>query len=137
MGADADIELQWSQRYEVGHSRIDQQHAKLFELYNLIAEGFNCGLGHRVVEPALEELIAYTRFHFSEEEALMERLGYTGLAAHRQGHQQLLADVSQLMAEFLDGQPVLLYELLALVRHWLQNHILREDMKLQPLLAEW
>ena len=129
--------LQWSQIYMVGHPRIDQQHAYLFELYNLIAEAFESGLGHGVLEPALQELLTYAYYHFREEEQLMERLGYRGLAAHRRSHQRLIAEVKVLITDFRDGQPVRLYELLALVRDWLIDHILQEDMQLRPLLAKW
>ncbi|WP_210397301.1 bacteriohemerythrin [Motiliproteus sediminis] len=131
------FELTWSQEYEIGHPVIDQQHAKLFELYNMIAEAFSAGLGHEVVAPALRELVAYTRYHFAEEEALMERLGCRHIITHRREHRRLITEVSALAADFADGQPVLLYELLSLVKNWLSDHILSEDMKLRELMEAW
>lgn len=137
MADNAQLELKWSQLYEIGHERIDQQHAKLFELFNMIAEAYHSGLAHKSVEPALEELLAYTHYHFNEEERLMERLGYTGFYHHRESHQQLFLEVQSLAADFKEGEPVMLFELLSLLKNWLINHILHEDMKLQPLLANW
>ncbi len=35
-----------------------------------------------------------------------------------------------------DDKPMLTYEVLAFVRNWLIDHILSEDIKLQPWLSE-
>jgi hemerythrin len=38
------------------------------------------GKGAKVVQQVVQELLDYTKFHFTAEEALLEKTGYPGLA---------------------------------------------------------
>ncbi len=136
MSSDSANALQWSSEYELGHSIVDAQHKRLFQLYGAVCKAFNKGNGYEVVGPALERLASYTVRHFHDEEEVMREAGFSGLAEHRALHKELVQQVEELLADLKAGQPVMLYEVLAFLSGWLTNHILNEDMKLKELLAE-
>ncbi len=129
------LELAWSNDYELGHYAIDQQHRYLFSLYNRLLEAFSNGSGYLIIDAAVEDLLAYTRVHFQEEESLMERAGYPHLEAHRAGHRRMIAQVEAFAEELEREQLILSHDLLMFVRTWLRQHILHDDQHLKPLLA--
>lgn len=137
MDSAVNIDLIWSSKYELGHSKIDTQHQQLFKLYSRVTEAFQQGKGNEYIHAAVDDLITYTRFHFKDEESLMARLGYPDLATHREEHNQLLMQVETFAEELKEGKPVLIYEVLGFVRDWIQSHILEEDVKLRQSLIEW
>jgi hemerythrin len=82
--------LEWSEKFLVGHERIDFEH-KIF--FGLIRD-FQTARGHaasaRELEDILEEIVLYAKFHFRSEENLMAKFGYPDLPAHRDLHWRLI-----------------------------------------------
>ena len=128
--------LSWSSDYELGHSIVDAQHRRLFQLYSAVSNAFNRGTGYEVVGPALGRLVSYTQRHFHDEEELMAELGYSGLAEHRKQHEELVRQVGALAADLEQGEPVMIYEVLSFLADWLTNHILDEDMKIKACIHD-
>ena len=69
-------------QYLTGMETIDNQHRKIFQLadqvYELLKDE-NMLYKDGVLLKIVEELQAYTRYHFSEEEAYMEKINYSRL----------------------------------------------------------
>lgn len=57
---------------------IDDQHKKLIEQINILHSAMREGKAKEVVGAILEELRAYTKYHFSNEEKAFERYNYSG-----------------------------------------------------------
>ncbi len=78
----------------VGHQVIDQAHGDLVERINKIYEMWQTR--QPAEQLALECSLLLRAFgrHFAEEEALVESLGFAAIDAHRQRHQELLADIT-------------------------------------------
>lgn len=116
-------------KFLLGVEEIDRQHRKLFDILGsvhdaLLANDFSAG---PTIRNAVVELLKYTTEHFASEEAIMDSSGYPALAAHKELHQHLLAQVRdiEIRAEF-DAQfaPA---ELAEFLYAWLADHILAED----------
>ncbi len=117
----------WNESYSVHVRQMDEQHQKLFEIINKLAEAMRTGKGDDVVRDTVEQLAVYTRTHFLQEEALMRQAGYPGLAAHREQHRKLMADVEQYKRAIEEGRSASSVSLLNFVRQWLMHHIRESD----------
>lgn len=106
------LAFRWRPEYHLGLDDIDQAHNAIFlaiEAAQESTEGFALAL-------------ARARAHFEEEEAMMDRLGYPGLAEHRAEHRAYLDAVLSAQAglESGDGRERLSHGLKdALIRHTL------------------
>ncbi len=130
------LPLVWSERFHLGHSTIDSQHQVLFEIYNRLVGAYKECNGHQIITDVLGDLVIYTQSHFREEEAIMARLQYSDLKAHKRSHGRLLTEIDLFISDMDDDKPILTYEVLAFVRNWLKEHVLNEDMLLKPLLSD-
>lgn len=117
----------WNQSYSVRVQQLDAQHQKLFDTINSLADAMRMGKGQDVVSEVVRQLVAYTRTHFQQEEALMLKTGYPGLAAHQQQHAQLLADVEKYRKELDGGRAPNTVAVLGFLQKWLVGHIQQAD----------
>jgi hemerythrin len=117
----------WNESYSVHVQPMDEQHQKLFEIINTLAEAMQRAKGDDVVRDTVEQLAVYTRTHFLQEEALMRRTAYPGLAAHQEQHRRLMEDVEQYKRALEEGRSASPISLLNFVRQWLVQHIRQSD----------
>lgn len=116
--------LQWSDHYATGHAEMDAQHRQLFVLINSMMAA------HTIedIKPLLMRLYQHTREHFQQEEDLLRSRGYPGLAAHRKGHNLLLARLNAFSMEV--GQGIFNQsEMIKLVTDWAMNHVVHDDIR--------
>jgi hemerythrin len=126
-------EFTWSEKYSVGIKEIDEQHKTLFTLINRLRHAIiHVDLnkeGRAVCGSILDELVDYTRIHFSLEQTLMHVGGYPEYEAHCKLHKNLVDEVEALQEKIASGKAAINFELLQFLHNWLTKHILGEDMK--------
>ena len=127
--------LDWSTQYQVDDDFIDRQHQKMFELFNTLAVHFITPEGDKMILPAIEAFIGYTKQHFSDEEQLMDRINFRNRQEHKRRHAELLSEIDGVVAEMHEGKRLLSAGLLVFLREWILIHILSEDTQLKPHLA--
>lgn len=125
----------WSDNLSVGVAVIDEQHQKLVSMINQLYRGMLKGNKAEQINPLLQELVAYTQYHFEAEEDLMRRCGYAELDAHLVQHHKLTEQVTDFARKLSAGEAEIDYSLLKFLRNWLNNHILREDKKYSHVMA--
>ncbi len=130
--------LRWTRLYSVGHPALDAQHRKLFALINdLIAlQQADAVAQRQAIVETLPKLGRYAERHFKAEELLMARAQADNLAAHREKHAALLAQVQQLQQNIDRGKIPPFAELLLFLRYWLAEHILVTDKRYAPAMAK-
>ena len=126
----------WTDNLSVGVELIDNQHTVLFNTINELHDAMMKGQGRAKVGGLLGRLLAYTRNHFSAEEALMEDAKYAGLAIHRIEHRKLTKQVEWFVARYQQGDLTLSIELADFLSDWLKNHIQSVDQSYKPWLNE-
>ena len=130
----------WKPEYSVGVKEIDIQHRRLVQMIRVLQESIRDNIDSPAVGRTLRELVQYTRTHFRDEEALMEKIGYAELDKHRQAHRTLVQEIVTILEGLKAGQAYTAVDLIAFLRHWLIDHILAEDTRiataLQRRLAE-
>lgn len=117
----------WSEELSVGVARMDDQHKVLLRLINRIADLTDSGGGGAAIRVVLGQLVDYTRFHFKDEEKLMETAGFKDLAAHRKIHEGFVAEVGRLVAKATEGDAIDASSLLPVLKDWLIRHIQGTD----------
>jgi len=125
-GASNVAEVRWRDEYSVNIQRIDTHHKNLFVRANALFNAMAQGQGREDVIEALTFLIDYGRYHFFEEERLMERYGYADLEAHRQLHRKLMDQIASVQTRF---DTITEAELSSLLKDWVVNHILKDDRR--------
>ena len=115
--------IEWSEDISVGIDAIDNDHKKLFELLNKSSEE---NLSSEEVLKLLNELAAYTKYHFEREEKVMEACSYPSLRKHRRVHQYMLQEVTNKIKRYNNGALTqgMLHQFLS---DWLVNHIVGMD----------
>ncbi len=122
--------LIWSPMFSVGVKAIDDEHKKLIDLANGLSDQMGAGRGKEALGPLFADLIAYTQYHFSNEERLMGLHQYSASADHEQKHRELVESVMGLRTRFEKGEDVLTSEVMVFLRDWLTKHILQTDKAL-------
>lgn len=121
----------WDERYQTGLKDVDDQHRYLVEVINRFGEQLTRSTGAEwsEIQTVFSEVADYTRYHFREEENLMEAAGLDPAyrQEHTEQHQHFMDDVARMHGvvtpEHLDGAGRLFYFLM----HWLVYHILGTD----------
>ncbi len=119
--------LAWDPLYSIGVEVIDQQHERLFAICNRLYDAWRRHAGKTVLGAILDELIDYTHYHFTEEEGLMQQIGYPDLPQHRQAHEELVHLVREYRAQLAAGSKGVETQVLELVKTWLNIHVLEDD----------
>ena len=117
----------WSNAYSVGIPEIDTQHQGLIRLINELHASMASGQGKQVLEKILDDLVRYTEIHFTCEEDMMRRKGFSRLAAHHSVHEKLTAQVIELRNKYRASKLTLSIEVLQFLKEWLGNHIMIHD----------
>jgi hemerythrin len=129
----------WRPTMAVGNDHIDADHQHLLFLINAAEAALGPEGDRQALTDALERLHAYTHEHFAREEMLMKAIRFPRYVDHRIAHRKLIERLDQLSAEFhaskagaASAQET--QELTGLLRSWLIDHVLKEDLLMKPLL---
>lgn len=126
--------MQWSPELSVGVAELDEQHKQLLAMLNDLHAALLERRGREVVADIVERLKNYIRRHFTREEALLERLGYPDLSAHRAEHNQFIERTLDFDMACNDGGVVSPMEIQGFLRRWLVDHIRGTDKRYAAFL---
>lgn len=131
--------IAWRPTMAIGDEVIDTDHKQLIDLINSVELTLQAAGGKAELGKTLDELGSYTHDHFQREEHLMSSMRYHGLVQHRLAHRELRLKLVTLRADLeaakADAVPAGEVErLVSLLRSWLLDHVLKEDMLLKAFL---
>ena len=125
--------LEWNDRFSVGHQAVDQDHRRLFKLFNDLSQAMRSGNTKSVIASVLDQLVDYAAVHFRREEEVMASANYQGLAAHRKEHEAFVAKAHEARHQFASSaSKTLAIDTLEFVKAWLINHIQKSDQAFAP-----
>lgn len=124
----------WDSNFETGLDEVDKQHHKLVDLINrlggLLLNKSDVSFGD--MDSVFNELLAYTKYHFQEEEAMMHLAGLDArfIDQHILLHKEFLSEAMKMHVgvarQSLDAaKPMLKY-----LVQWLAFHILGVDQSM-------
>ena len=133
----------FTDKYKTGIMLVDDEHKHLFEIIRDTNDVIHAELLHDKYDEImrlLAELKNYTEFHFSDEEALMERIHYPQLEAQKRAHSAFVGRLVEVDLTDLDNmddnQQEYLTDLIQFLLSWLSNHILGSDKKIGDFIRE-
>jgi len=131
-----DVLIEWNDNLKVGVQEIDEQHKVLVDLANRMHAAIRTRHGSEEVEPILDELIQYTKVHFTVEESVMRVLDYPGYEHHKQQHEHLIERIQEMREKIREGKSAVSFELMHFLKMWLTEHILESDKRMAKGLLE-
>lgn len=120
----------WDDAYAIGSELVDGQHRRLFDLMALLVEAERGRCERSMVDHAVNSLYGYIRFHFQDEERMMDELDYPDRDRHRQLHDRFILSFDDLVTGHREA-PDFLPRLINFIQHWLVHHIAEEDTKIR------
>lgn len=127
--------INWTEKYSVNNEILDIQHKKLIAIVNDFSIAISEEKAVEVLEDVLNEMSAYAWLHFRTEEDLLSKSGYENQEDHKQIHDQFKKELMHFVSEFNESKDLqLVAKVHQFLFHWLQEHILVEDMKYKHLL---
>ncbi|PKL60662.1 MAG: hemerythrin [Methanomicrobiales archaeon HGW-Methanomicrobiales-4] len=128
--------MKWSDDLSVQITEIDKQHQHLIDLINKLHEAMLQKQGKQIVNQIIDELAAYTVYHFQNEEKYMQQFKYSGLLVHTHEHETFVKRVDSFQKDYEAGKLGLSIEIMTFLRDWVKNHILVTDKKYMPTFRE-
>ena len=128
--------VEWKDEYSVGIDSIDRQHKKLLNLINQLQTAVDYSTGEEFERDALDELVNYTKTHFSYEEGLLEKNNYPGFEPHKEQHNQMIKHVEEVLAEYEKDHDTAMSNAVDYLKDWLINHINGTDKKYSSFLID-
>ncbi|MEO5365400.1 MAG: bacteriohemerythrin [Magnetococcus sp. WYHC-3] len=114
---------------------MDNQHKHLLDLGSRVLEALEQHWNRESITDAVDSLIAYTQFHYQEEENLLRLYQYPDLDAHRARHRRLLEQVRDL-SDAMKRRVITSSQFGDFFRNWMVDHILGEDRKYGSFLND-
>jgi hemerythrin-like metal-binding protein len=127
--------IKWVNDYSIGVDSIDNQHKRLVSMINQLQKSIPSGIVNQEMGLVLKSLVDYTKYHFAEEEKLMEQIHFSELERHRQLHIDLTAQVTGIIVGLKKGKEQTVFELIEFLKNWLIDHIIKEDRKIGEAVA--
>ena len=128
--------VEWKDEYSVGIDSIDRQHKKLLNLINQLQTAVDYSTGEEFEREALDELVDYTKTHFTYEEGLMKDNDYPGFEPHKTQHEEMVAHVKETLSEYEKDHDTAMNNAARFLRKWLINHINGTDKQYSSFLIE-
>ncbi|PCJ85655.1 MAG: hemerythrin [Thiotrichaceae bacterium] len=128
--------VEWKDSYSVGIDSIDQQHRKLLNLINQLQTAVDYSTGELFEREALDELVEYTKTHFSYEEGLMKDNDYPDFIAHKAQHEKMFKKVNEVLSEYENDKDTAMANAASYLKDWLVHHINGTDKEYSSYLIE-
>ena len=118
--------VEWSDDLVIGVPAIDREHQARLEEINRFYAQMHRGEGGPAAARMLDQLSSMFK-HFEEEEAIMSKAGYPGLAEHQRDHQKYRTNFGALKATVEANQPGAITAFFEFITQWLIDHIHNHD----------
>ncbi len=122
----------WTPNLSIGVKLIDDQHKVWFEKANGLFEAGKERRAKDYINTMLNFLDEYTKQHFKDEEAYMEKIRYPEIDAQKRAHANFVKELAKLKSDYNEsgGNILVILNANKMVIDWLTNHIKTMDKKI-------
>ena len=113
---------------------MDDQHQIMIEIINHLYEAIRLGNGDHELRKIIDQMVDYTRFHFSSEEALLYENNYPEYHIQKLEHTRFTQKVIHFQDQIRNGDIILTTEVLIFLKVWWTEHIRGQDQKYSQYL---
>lgn len=130
--------LKWDNSLSTGFNEVDLQHKKLILIIQDVYESMQSPPEEYTLRMAkdLKKLTDYTEYHFSEEQAFMQKYDYPGYDKHKAEHDNFINTIQaqvKTLSQSSSDDGFLFYRFLG---SWLLAHIARADQEWAAFIRE-
>lgn len=119
--------IKWKENYNTGISSMDAQHQTWVSIINEFYDQLNKEANKKNLEKLLEKAINYTNYHFEEEESMMEKHNFSGLAEQKKEHDEIREKLREFKERFDKGRLYISIPVTTELKSWFQHHITEMD----------
>ena len=129
IGANSNDIITWENKYATGIISIDKQHKELVDLTN---ELYHACL-HRsetmdeTFKTAMHRLVEYVRYHFGDEQTLLERIKFPNYLEHKKEHESLIKNILEASKNYGAGNKFVPNTFVRTLKDWIFSHIAVSD----------
>ncbi len=127
----------WNDNFKTGIDRIDEQHHRLVDLINMLANHLAHQTDTQTLNTIFTELSEYAIYHFRTEESIWSKyfLGDILETDHQKVHQGFVESIVSLKGdENTKPSDEVVADVLSFLTHWLAYHILDNDMHMAKIV---
>ena len=119
----------WDEKYATGIELIESQHKELFSLTNELFRACKSDTEElkAVFLETMERMVQYVRFHFSDEQNMLQRIKYPDYHEHKKQHDTLIRDILEAVNSFNKGEHLIANHFVRTMRDWILSHIAITD----------
>ena len=128
--------VEWKAEYSVGLDSLAHPHKKLLDLINQLQTAVDYSTNSEFEREALDQLVDYTKTHFTYEEGLMEDNDYPDFEPHKAQHKDMIDEVEKVLAEYDKNPDTAMQNAIDYLKQWLINHINGTDKQYSSFLVE-
>jgi hemerythrin len=115
--------FKWDDKYSVGIPMIDEGHKKFIDIINKATYVKKHVNSPRAISELLVDLTAYEQEHFKTEGTCMKNYEYYDYKSHKEEHDNLSKTISNYCKKLMDGEFIVMDEVLENLEQYLVNHI--------------
>ncbi len=128
--------ISWDDGLSVGIKKLDDDHKYLINIINNVISLVDGGGSLNLIHDQIDQLERFAVKHFRREEVLIEQCDTKLLEVQKEGHDVFALLVSEFRS-YLVGPSATkgedLIEMTESLVHWLMEHIIEQDLNLEPL----
>jgi len=128
------MKIIWDESYSIGHEEIDKQHQVWIGFYNRLDDVMSSSSAmelHDAKSEILTEMSEYASYHYLFEEEYMRKIGFPDVDKHWRQHKDFGNKIYQIHRKHKEGRFVLNSELMDMIKKWIDDHILKDDMEIR------
>ncbi|MBY0576557.1 MAG: hemerythrin domain-containing protein [Gallionellaceae bacterium] len=133
------MELVWTEQLSVGNALIDSEHQQIVHVINSVEQAF-IAMDRTNLLHSLKLLLDSMRNHFRNEERIARTVGFS-FDEHSLSHQYMLKKLEHVkngLTVESETLPEGMFEhITGLLRSWLIDHVVKEDMLMKPVLKNY
>ena len=134
------MSLVWREMMSVGNDVIDADHRYLIDIINQIERSLSTK-NRRELVAGLDSLSHYSQEHFAREEKIANAVGYQQVPHLSESHALLIKQLDQVKGEVgameQEWSPAVAEKFTLLLRSWLIDHVIKEDLLMKPALQKY
>lgn len=125
----------WKDEYSVNHKELDENHKIAMTIINDLYDAHKNAKGQDTVNKILNNLLEYTKMHFSYEEQVMSDCNFPNVSEHASIHNKMFIKTNQLifLVTSTTGNITTL-EILTFLKEWWIDHVLKMDKEYSPYM---
>ena len=119
-----------------GIKTIDLQHQKFFYLLNEIKMYTLTGEDNTTILEIIDQLEAYTQYHFETENRIMTRIGFPDIDEHLKQHDLFINKIEEFRITYTYKSETLSLQMLSFLQKWFLVHIPEYDNQYVEYIKE-